>query len=189
MRMATQPPPSSPSVKERKVSQSASCKIDCIIKQLFLPMLGMPTPDHTSFQPDNDTLVIRQVAEECPAALQSEVEFVQYMVVLYRRFQAQNGETEENDCMANHHNNNHSDAKNTASITTTSITTSITTPPSKTANKKKAGRSKKVLNALLPLAGKAVPALQLPVQVVQDECDLPKALAHAVDASTFVGEL
>jgi hypothetical protein len=165
--MATQPPPSSPSVKERKVSQSASCKIDCIINQLFLPMLGMSTPDHTSFQPEDDTVIIRQVAEECPAALQSEVEFVQYMVVLYRRFQAQNGD----DCMVkNHHNNNHGDAKNTTSITT-SITTIIT--PSAN-NKKKAGRSK---------AGK------LPVQVVQDESDLPKALAHAVDAAAFVGEL
>ena len=37
-----------PTSKERKVSQSASCKIDSIIKQLFLPMLGMPTPERTS---------------------------------------------------------------------------------------------------------------------------------------------
>ena len=84
MRMASHPP--SPSVKERKVSQSASCKIDCIVKQLFLPMLGMPTPDRTSFQPDDDTQVIRQVAEECPGALASEADFVEYMVVLYRKF-------------------------------------------------------------------------------------------------------
>ena len=87
--MATQPPPS-PSVKERKVSQSASCKIDCIIRQLFLPMLGMPTPDKTSFLADEDAL-IRQVAEECPTALASEADFVEYMVVLYRKFQRDEG--------------------------------------------------------------------------------------------------
>ena len=88
MRRASQPP--SPCVKERKVSQSASCKIDCIIRQLFLPMLGMPTPDKTSFLAEEDTL-IRQVAEECPAALASEADFVEYMVVLYRKFQKDEG--------------------------------------------------------------------------------------------------
>ena len=91
MRMASHPP--SPSVKERKVSQSASCKIDSIIKQLFLPMLSMPTPEKTSFQPDDDTL-IRQVAEDCPSALASEADFVDYMVVLYRKF---------NSCGNNNH--------------------------------------------------------------------------------------
>jgi hypothetical protein len=172
--MATQPPPPpSPSVKERKVSQSASCKIDCIIKQLFLPMLGMPTPDRTCFQPDDDTLVIRQVAEECPAALVSEVEFVQYMVVLYRKFQAQNAcedfksNVDSNDHCSNHHVNHTIHA-----------------------NKNKACKSNnQILNTLLPLTGQVMPALQLPVQVVQDGADLPKALAHTVDATAGVGEL
>lgn len=81
--MASQP--ASPCVKERKVSQSASCKIDCIIKQLFVPMLSMPTPDRTSFLADEDA-VMRQLTEECPAALASEADFVEYMLVLYRRF-------------------------------------------------------------------------------------------------------
>ncbi len=85
MRMAT---PSSPVVKERKVSQSASSKIDSIIRQLFLPMLGMPTPERTSFLPeDAEDQILRQVAQERPAALLSESDFVDYMVVLYRKFQ------------------------------------------------------------------------------------------------------
>jgi len=83
MRMASQPV--SPCVKERKVSQSASCKIDCIIRQLFVPMLRMSTPDRTSFLADEDA-VMRQLAEECPTALASEADFVEYMLVLYRRF-------------------------------------------------------------------------------------------------------
>ena len=162
MRMATQPPPPpSPSVKERKVSQSASCKIDCIIKQLFLPMLNMPTPDRTSFQPDDDTLVIRQVAEECPEALMSEVEFVQYMVVLYRKFQAQNA-CEDFKLDSTDHCNT---------------------------NKNKAKSNNQILNPLLPLAGQAMPALQLPVQVVQDGADLAEAFPHAVDTAAGVGEL
>lgn len=85
MRMST---PSSPVVKERKVSQSASSKIDSIIRQLFLPMLGMPTPERTSFLPeDAEDQILRQVAQERPAALVSESDFVDYMVVLYRKFQ------------------------------------------------------------------------------------------------------
>jgi hypothetical protein len=81
MRMASHP------AKERKVSPSASSKIDGIIKHLFLPMLNMPTPDRTCFQADDDD-VLRQVAEECPAALESEAAFVEHMVALYRRFQS-----------------------------------------------------------------------------------------------------
>ena len=85
MRMAT---PSSPVVKERKISQSASSKIDSIIRQLFLPMLGMPTPERTSFLPeDAEDQILRQVAQERPAALLSESDFVDYMVVLYKKFQ------------------------------------------------------------------------------------------------------
>ena len=85
MRMAT---PASPVVKERKISQSASSKIDSIIRQLFLPMLGMPTPERTSFLPeDAEDQILRQVAQERPAALSSEADFVDYMVVLYRKFQ------------------------------------------------------------------------------------------------------
>ena len=77
------------SVKERKVSQSASSKIDSIIKQLFLPMLTMATPEFTSFVPEDlDDALLRQVAESKPGAMQSEEEFVQYMVALYRKFQA-----------------------------------------------------------------------------------------------------
>ena len=77
------------SVKERKVSQSASSKIDCIVRQLFLPMLTMATPAHTSFVPEDlDDALLRQVSESKPAALQSEEEFVQYMLSLYRKFQA-----------------------------------------------------------------------------------------------------
>ena len=83
MRMSTVP-------KERKVSQSASCKIDNIVKQLFLPMLTMPTPAHTSFQPeDAEEGLMRQVAQERPAVLGSEGSFVDYMVQLYRKFHSQ----------------------------------------------------------------------------------------------------
>lgn len=89
MRMST---PSSPVVKERKISQSASSKIDSIIKQLFLPMLGMPTPERTSFLPeDSEDQILRQVAQERPVALVSESDFVDYMVVLYRKFQRDQG--------------------------------------------------------------------------------------------------
>lgn len=74
-------------VKERKVSQSASSKIDSIIRQLFLPMLGMLTPSHTSFQQEGgDAAILKQVADEHPEALGSEADFVQYMVGLYRKF-------------------------------------------------------------------------------------------------------
>ena len=75
-------------VKERKVSQSASCKIDSIIRQLFLPMLGMPTPERTSFlAEDAEDQLLRQVAQERPDALGTESVFVDYMVLLYRKFQ------------------------------------------------------------------------------------------------------
>ncbi len=79
-------------VKERKVSQSASCKIDNIIRQLFLPMLGMPTPERTSFlEEDAGDQMMRQVAQEHPGALATESDFVDYMVLLYRKFQLESG--------------------------------------------------------------------------------------------------
>ena len=78
----------STTVKERKVSQSASCKIDSIVRQLFLPMLGMNTPAFTSFQPeDSEDILLRQVAQERPEAMGDEGTFVDYMVHLYRKFQ------------------------------------------------------------------------------------------------------
>ena len=74
--------------KERKVSQSASSKIDSIVCQLFLPMLGMLTPEMTSFQPeDSEEALVRQVAAERPGVMGSEADFIEYMVQLYRRFQ------------------------------------------------------------------------------------------------------
>ena len=77
-------------IKERKVCQSASCKIDSIIRQLFLPMLSMPTPESTSFlAEDAEDTIVRQVAQESPSSLASEREFVDYMVQLYRRFHLQ----------------------------------------------------------------------------------------------------
>lgn len=76
------------SVKERKTSQSASSKIDSIVRQLFVPMLCMPTPDRTSFlAEDNEDQILRQVAQECPSALASESKFMDYMVLLYHKFQ------------------------------------------------------------------------------------------------------
>jgi hypothetical protein len=82
MRMST------PTSKERKVSQSASSKIDNIIRQLFMPMLGMSTPAFTSFlAEDAEDLLLRQVALERPEALTSEIDFVDYMVHLYQKFQ------------------------------------------------------------------------------------------------------
>ena len=91
MRMST--PHITPiAVKERKVSQSASCKIDSIVRQLFLPMLGMPTPERTSFlAEDMEDQLLRQVAQERPGVLATEVEFVDYMVLLYRKFQRDSG--------------------------------------------------------------------------------------------------
>ena len=75
-------------VKERKVSLSASCKVDNIIRQLFVPMLSMPTPERTSFlAEDVDDQLLRQVAQERPGVLASEIAFVDYMVLLYRKFQ------------------------------------------------------------------------------------------------------
>ncbi len=86
-----------PTSKERKVSQSASCKIDSIIKQLFLPMLGMPTPERTSFlAEDAEDQLLRQVAQERPETLATESDFVDYMVLLYRKFQ-RNDKIEPNE--------------------------------------------------------------------------------------------
>ena len=83
---------SSPSIKERKCSQSASCKIDSIVRQLFMPMLSMPTPSHTSFlAEDSEDSIVRQVSEENPSSMSSEADFVSYMVVLYRKFQGNLG--------------------------------------------------------------------------------------------------
>jgi hypothetical protein len=82
-------------VKERKVSQSASCKIDSIVRQLFLPMLGMPTPERTSFlAEDVEDQLLRQVAQEKPEVLATEVDFVDYMVVLYRKFQRESSRSD-----------------------------------------------------------------------------------------------
>ncbi len=147
MRMASHPPSpiSENNCKERKVSQSASCKIDCIIKQLFLPMLGMPTPERTSFQAEDDT-ILRQVAEECSAALVSERDFVDYMVILYRKFQ-----------MTDNYNNKSS--------------------------------NKLLADPALPVAAQTALTLQLPVQIIEDVADIPKALSHAVGAAACVGEL
>ncbi len=76
--------------KERKVSPSASCKIDSIVKQLFLPMLGMTTPAYTSFQPeDTEDAIMRQVTQERPGVMKTEDSFVDYMIHLYRKFHQQ----------------------------------------------------------------------------------------------------
>ena len=78
-------------VKERKVSPSASCKIENIIKQLFLPMLKMPTPGFTSFQAeDHEDLVIKAISNDKPEAMRTEESFVDYMVTLYRKFNQEN---------------------------------------------------------------------------------------------------
>ena len=57
----------SPSVKKRKASQSASSKIDSIVRQLYLPMLCVPAPPQTSFLPEDAAeAILRQVAQERP---------------------------------------------------------------------------------------------------------------------------
>ena len=78
-------------VKERKVSPSASCKIENIIKQLFLPMLNMPTPSFTSFQAeDHEDLVIKAISNYKPEVMRTEDCFIDYMVTLYRKFNQEN---------------------------------------------------------------------------------------------------
>lgn len=81
-------------VKERKISQSAPSKIDSIVRQLFIPMLGMPTPSHTSFVPEDcEEALLRQVAQDKPDSMGSEDAFIECMVQLYRKFQCgQDGE-------------------------------------------------------------------------------------------------
>ena len=75
-------------VKERKVSQSAPSKIDSIVRQLFIPMLGMPTPPYTSFVPEDcEDVLLRQVAQDRPDSMVSEAAFIESMVQLYRKFQ------------------------------------------------------------------------------------------------------
>ena len=79
-------------VKERKVSQSASSKIDSIIRQLFLPMLSMPLPESTCFtsleeDAEPEDIIMQQVTKKNPSAMSSEGEFVAYMVKLYQSFQ------------------------------------------------------------------------------------------------------
>ena len=79
-------------VKERKVSLSASCKIDSIIRQLFLPMLSMQLPESTCFTTSDEdecveSIIMQQVSRKNPTAMNSEGEFVAYMVQLYQRFQ------------------------------------------------------------------------------------------------------
>jgi hypothetical protein len=77
-------------VRERKVSQSAPAKIDSVVRQLFIPMLAMPTPAYTSFVPeDSEEALLRQLAQERPASMESEAAFVECMVQLYRKFQSQ----------------------------------------------------------------------------------------------------
>jgi hypothetical protein len=77
-----------PSVKELKVTQSASSKIDSIVRQLFLPMLCMPTPERTSFlAEDTDDQILHQVAQERPGSLDTESNFVDYIVLIYQKFQ------------------------------------------------------------------------------------------------------
>ena len=94
MRMST-PHVTSTAVKERKVSQSASCKIDSIVRQLFLPMLSMPTPERTSFlAEDVEDQLLRQVAQERPDILATETDFVDYMIILYRKFQRESNVSE-----------------------------------------------------------------------------------------------
>lgn len=87
------------SVKERKISQSAPSKIDSIVRQLFIPMLGMPTPQHTSFmQEDCGESLLRQVAQDKPGSMGSEAAFIECMVQLYRKFQSgQEGGSVAND--------------------------------------------------------------------------------------------
>ena len=76
-------------VKERKISQSAPSKIDSIVRQLFVPMLGMPTPAYTSFAPEDfEETLVRQVAQDKPVAMESEAAFIDCMVQLYRKFQS-----------------------------------------------------------------------------------------------------
>jgi hypothetical protein len=70
-------------VKERKVSQSASSKIDSIIRQLFLPMLSMPLPESTCFtsleeDAEPEDIIMQQVTKKNPSAMSSEGEFVAY---------------------------------------------------------------------------------------------------------------
>jgi hypothetical protein len=186
--MASLPP--SPSVKERKVSQSASCKIDNIIRQLFLPMLGMPTPDKTSFQSDDDTQVIRQVAEECPAALASEADFVEYMVVLYRKFQTHgDGRNYKVRFNAGGDSIDSIDSIDTDDSINKNTDNNIDSNINSETNSDSCQSTQQRSDALLPLAGQAMVALQLPMQVLEDGADLPKALAHAVCAAPCVGEL
>ena len=75
--------------KERKISQSAPSKIDSIVRQLFVPMLSMPTPSHTSFlMEDCEEALLRQVAQDKPDSMGSEDAFIECMVQLYRKFQS-----------------------------------------------------------------------------------------------------
>jgi hypothetical protein len=79
-------------VKERKVSQSAPSKIDSIVRQLFLPMLSIPTPEYTSFLlEDSDDLLVYRIARDKPDVVGSEAAFIEYMLGLYQKFQAQVG--------------------------------------------------------------------------------------------------
>ena len=88
-------------VKERKVSQSAPSKIDSIVRQLFIPMLGMPTPPHTSFVPEDcEEILLRQVAQDKPDSMGSEAAFIDCMVQLYRKFQC--GQESLGACVASH---------------------------------------------------------------------------------------
>ena len=54
---------------------------------------------------------------------------------------------------------------------------------------KSSSSNNQVPNPLLPVTCQAVVGLQLPVQILEDGADLPKALSHAVGATACVGEL
>ena len=135
-------------VKERKISQSASCKIDSIVRQLFLPMLGMPTPDRTSFLPeDAEEQLMRQVAQELPGALSSESEFVDYMVLLYRKFQRD--------------------------LTAPELTRCVKSGPNDDSNEGSHKESDESVDLVQPGLGEPPVRIQLPVQVSEGVSHLP----------------
>ncbi len=75
-------------VKEQKVTQSASSKIDNIVRQLYLPMLCMPTPERTSFLTEDavvDNPILDRISHENPEALATESNFMDYVALLYNR--------------------------------------------------------------------------------------------------------
>ncbi len=56
-------------------------------------MLNMPTPERTSFlAEDSEDQLLHQVARDHPCVLATESEFVDYMVLLYKKFQVNLGQ-------------------------------------------------------------------------------------------------